>query len=218
MVLSADHGEMLGSHGRMSKNVWYEESIHIPLYIRQKGHLAPGRYPELFASPDHMPTLLGLLDIPVPDTCQGFNHASCIRGEESQAPQDAFLCSYPGMPEMVAAFEKKGMNSKCYGWRGIRTHRHTYVVNNGYAPDGHQVRLLYDNEKDPYRDAPCSNHRAESGSGKGLRKAVKRISGYATGPLPFIKQGSRRNYEQKKTGYFYYDRYPENRYAGLLWQ
>ena len=154
VVLSADHGEMLGSHGRMSKNVWYEESIHIPLYIRQKGHLAPGRYPELFASPDHMPTLLGLLDIPVPDTCQGFNHASCIRGEGSQAPQDAFLCSYPGMPEMVAAFEKKGMNSKCYGWRGIRTHRHTYVVNNGYAPDGHQVRLLYDNEKDPYQMHP----------------------------------------------------------------
>ena len=28
VVLSADHGEMLGSHGRMSKNVWYEESIH----------------------------------------------------------------------------------------------------------------------------------------------------------------------------------------------
>ena len=134
--------------------MWYEESIHIPLYIRQKGHLAPGRYPELFAEPGHMPTLLGLLDIPVPDTCQGFNHASCIRGEGSQAPQDAFLCSYPGMPEMVAAFEKKGMNSKCYGWRGIRTHRHTYVVNNGYAPDGHQVRLLYDNEKDPYQMHP----------------------------------------------------------------
>ena len=37
VVLSADHGEMLGSHGHMGKNVWYEESIHIPLYIRQKG-------------------------------------------------------------------------------------------------------------------------------------------------------------------------------------
>ena len=37
VVLSADHGEMLGSHGRMSKNIWYEESIHIPLLMRQKG-------------------------------------------------------------------------------------------------------------------------------------------------------------------------------------
>ena len=154
VVLSADHGEMLGSHGRMSKNVWYEESIHIPLYLRWKGQLAPAEYKELLASPDHMPTLLGLLDIPVPDTCQGFDHAACIKGEADNAPQDAFLCSYPGMPDMVAEFEKRGMNSKCYGWRGIRTHRYTYVVNNGYAPGEQQVRMLYDNEKDPYQMNP----------------------------------------------------------------
>nr|WP_296010112.1 sulfatase [uncultured Blautia sp.] len=154
VVLSADHGEMLGSHGRMSKNVWYEESVHIPLYLRWKGQLAPAEYKELLASPDHMPTLLGLLDIPVPDTCQGFDHAACIRGEADNAPQDAFLCSYPGMPDMVAEFEKRGMNSKCYGWRGIRTHRYTYVVNNGYAPGEQQVRMLYDNEKDPYQMNP----------------------------------------------------------------
>lgn len=154
VVLSADHGEMLGSHGRMSKNVWYEESIHIPLYIRQKGRLAPAKYKELVASPDHMPTLLGLLDIPVPDTCQGFNHAPGILGQESDAPKDAFLCSYPGMPEMVAAFEKQGLNSKCYGWRGIRTHTHTFVINNGYKPGEKQVKMLYNNEKDPYQQNP----------------------------------------------------------------
>ena len=39
LVLSADHGEMMGSHSKMSKNNWYEESIHIPLMIRQKGRL-----------------------------------------------------------------------------------------------------------------------------------------------------------------------------------
>ena len=156
VVLSADHGEMLGSHNRMSKNVWYEESIHIPLYLRQKGRLKPEAYTELVASPDHMPTLLGLLDIPVPDTCQGFNHAPCIEGKADNAPKDAFLCSYPGMPEMVAEFERQGLNSKCYGWRGIRTHSHTYVINNGYEPKAGQVRLLYDNEKDPYQMNPVS--------------------------------------------------------------
>ena len=30
VVLSADHGEMMGSHSKMSKNIWYEESVHIP--------------------------------------------------------------------------------------------------------------------------------------------------------------------------------------------
>lgn len=154
IVLSADHGEMLGSHGRMSKNIWYEESIHIPLYLRQKGKLEPGEYRELIASPDHMPTLLGLLDIPVPDTCQGFDHSDCIRGRATDAPKDAFICSYPGMPEMVAEYEKKGLNSKCFGWRGVRTHTHTYVVDNGYAPGEKQSRLLYDNQMDPYQRYP----------------------------------------------------------------
>ena len=154
VVLSADHGEMLGSHGHMGKNVWYEESIHIPLYIRQKGRLVPVKYKELVASPDHMPTILGLLNIPVPDTCQGFNHAPGILGQENDAPQDAFLCSYPGMPEMVAAFEKQGLNSKCYGWRGLRTHTYTFVINNGYEPGEKQVKMLYNNEEDPYQQNP----------------------------------------------------------------
>lgn len=154
IVLSADHGEMMGSQGCMSKNVWYEESIHIPLYIRQKGSLQAGKYEELFASPDHMPTLLGLLGVEVPKTCQGFNHAAGIRGEKIDAPQDAFLCSYPGMPEMVSAFEKQGLNSKCFGWRGIRTHSHTYAIYNGYTPNENRVKLLYDNIKDPYQMKP----------------------------------------------------------------
>ena len=83
----------------------------------------------------------------------------CIRdrgilGQESNAPKDAFLCSYPGMPEMVVAFEKQGLNSKCYGWRGIRTHTHTFVINNGYKPGEKQVKMLYNNEKDPYQQNP----------------------------------------------------------------
>ena len=40
VVLSADHGDMMGSQGLMSKNVWYEESIHIPLVMRWKGKIA----------------------------------------------------------------------------------------------------------------------------------------------------------------------------------
>jgi len=68
VVLSADHGEMLGSHGLMSKNIWYEEAIKIPLMIRKKGSVEQKTNDVIFASPDHMPTLLDLLDLPIPDT------------------------------------------------------------------------------------------------------------------------------------------------------
>lgn len=34
VIFISDHGEMLGSHGLREKNVFYEESAHIPLMIR----------------------------------------------------------------------------------------------------------------------------------------------------------------------------------------
>ena len=57
VVLSADHGDCMGSHGLMGKNIWYDESIRIPLYIRGP-QIAAGRTDALIASQDHMPTLL----------------------------------------------------------------------------------------------------------------------------------------------------------------
>ena len=165
VVLSADHGEMLGSHGLMSKNIWYEEALHIPLNFRQKGRILPGEYRELFPSIDHMPTLLGLLDLPVPDTCDGVSHAEGIlekgvgqrkETDVEEAKKEMFICSYPGGAEMVAAFAKKGLTHKAYGWRGIKTKRYTYVICNGYAPGEKQAEYLYDHWTDPSEQHPIS--------------------------------------------------------------
>ena len=158
VVLSADHGEMLGSHGLMSKNIWYDEALHIPLIFRQKGRLKPGKNDVIFASPDHMPTLLELLDLAVPETCEGYSHAdSLIRGSAVPGePEDMLICSYPGGADMVAAFSKRGLTHKAYGWRGIRNRRYTYVITNGYAPDEPQRELLYDRGLDPYEMNPAA--------------------------------------------------------------
>ncbi|MEG2700113.1 MAG: sulfatase [Hungatella sp.] len=154
VILSADHGDMMGSQGLMSKNVWYEESVHIPLMMRQKNRIAAGENAEIFASPDHMPTVLGLLDLPIPVTCQGYNHVKGIFGEDKEVPTDMLLCSYPGGSEMVAAFSSKGLTHKAYGWRGVKNHRYTYVIHNGYAPGEMQKEYVYDHESDPYELHP----------------------------------------------------------------
>lgn len=39
VIFTSDHGEMLGSHGMREKNVFYEESAHIPLLIRLPGRI-----------------------------------------------------------------------------------------------------------------------------------------------------------------------------------
>ena len=38
VILSADHGDMMGSHGLMGKHVWYEESIKIPFVLHVPGN------------------------------------------------------------------------------------------------------------------------------------------------------------------------------------
>lgn len=166
VVLSADHGEMMGSHGLMSKNVWYEESIHIPLMMRQKNRLRSRSYEEIVASIDHMPTVLELLELPAPDTCDGVSHAKGIlddRAREAseedggtafEVPQSMFLCSYPGGADMVAAFAERGLTHKAYGWRGIKDKRYTYVASRGYAPDEEWMERLYDSQEDPYELNP----------------------------------------------------------------
>ncbi len=154
VVLSADHGEMLGSHGLMSKNIWYNESIHIPLMIRQKGRINSSDHDVIFASPDHMPTILGLLDFPIPDTCEGYSHAAGILGDDPDSPEDMLICSYPGGADMVAQFSKLGLNHKSYGWRGIKDKRYTYVITNGYSPGEPQTEYLYDSVNDPYEMNP----------------------------------------------------------------
>lgn len=161
VVLSSDHGDMLGSHGRMSKNIWYQESIHIPLMIRKKGEFLPNNSDVIFASPDHMPTILSLLSLPIPDTCQGYSHMRSMFATDNDAPTHAFICSIPGMPSMVNTFTKRGLNHKSYGWRGVYTKKYTYVVNNGYEPNSITQVLLYNNIDDPFQLHPITITKSE---------------------------------------------------------
>jgi len=60
VVLTADHGEMLTSHGLIGKHVWYEESIGIPLAI-SGGGLEPRTISTVLGTPDMAPMRASLL-------------------------------------------------------------------------------------------------------------------------------------------------------------
>ncbi|QUI22235.1 sulfatase [Vallitalea pronyensis] len=163
VVLSADHGEMLGAHGRTGKNIWYEESINIPFIIRGGG-IKAGRTDVLFSSIDHMPTLLDLLGIDIPSTVHGrsFKHVlmhPSNRADKQQdtvedEPKSIFLSMIPGLPELVEPYRERGLNNKAFGWRGLRTKTHTYVVDNGCHPEDKQVRYIYHLKDDPLQLNP----------------------------------------------------------------
>jgi arylsulfatase A-like enzyme len=65
VIFTSDHGEMLGSHGMREKNVFYEESAHIPLMIRMPGRIKPGCVVDGYVSNiDLFATINDYLDLP----------------------------------------------------------------------------------------------------------------------------------------------------------
>ena len=83
VIVTCDHGTNLGSHGRLSKGgPIYEQVGHVVLMARVPG-VSAGRRPQMVQPADLMPTLLDLVDVPVPATCQGRSFASLIRGTDS---------------------------------------------------------------------------------------------------------------------------------------
>lgn len=154
VVLSADHGELLGSHGLMAKHSWHEESIGIPCIMRWTGRLASGRTNLLFNSVDIMPTLLGLMNLDTPATVEGADYSSALLEQREVEVESAFISAFPGRREVIEQFARLGLDNKQYGWRGVRTLRYTYVIHKGYAPDEPVERILYEHVTDPYQTNP----------------------------------------------------------------
>ena len=64
VIFTSDHGEMLGAHGMREKNVFYEESSHIPLLIRYPGKIKPQVQVDGYVSlVDLFPTILDYLGV-----------------------------------------------------------------------------------------------------------------------------------------------------------
>lgn len=138
VVFTADHGEMMGSHNRMHKNVWYDESMLVPFIIRWPRRINPGRDDLLLSAPDVMPSLLALMGqrSAIPETIEGRDYSGIFLGEPVDRPNSAF---YLYVDPMASASK---------GARGIRTHDHTFVIQ---KQDRSETVLLYDNQSDPYQ-------------------------------------------------------------------
>ena len=140
LVMTADHGDMLGSHAEIRKQRPWDESILVPLLVRWPGGLGQSgrKLSAPFGSPDIMPTLLGLCGIKVPGTVEGENRAAWLRGEEADGDRAELICCITPFGEWTR--DKGGRE-----FRGLRTTRYTYVR----SLDG--PWLLYDNQDDRYQ-------------------------------------------------------------------
>jgi arylsulfatase A-like enzyme len=136
IVFTSDHGELFGAHGRRAKNIFYEEAVRVPYLIKWEEHLKPNTKRNfVFNTVDIMPTLLSLMELPVPKEVEGYDYSDCVAGIKDTDDGALMMCTGP---------------TAIYGdgneWRAYRTKQYTYGV---FKSDG--LELLFDNVVDPYQ-------------------------------------------------------------------
>ena len=146
VVFTSDHGDMLMSYGWPNNKGRAEHgSCRVPLLMRWPERLKPGTNDSLVGALDLMPTLLGLLGLPVPDTCQGTDCSEAIVAGQDVGIEEQPLFFLPG------------------NWRGIYTRRYTHAYSllpdkpgtEGYTPL--TCNILYDRERDPWETSNLFN-------------------------------------------------------------
>jgi choline-sulfatase len=89
VVFTSDHGDYLGSHGRVQKGDLHEESVRIPLLIRWPARLKPRLASAQVAGlVDLAPTLLDLAGVVIPEHLHGRSLAPVLQGETDRLEQD----------------------------------------------------------------------------------------------------------------------------------
>jgi arylsulfatase A-like enzyme len=94
IIMTSDHGEMMGDYGLMGKGGFFPESQHIPLIIRVPG-LPEGQVCSEYTSAiDLFPTLLGLQGAEAYNSLDGCDLGPVLRGNTEQTGHDAAVWEF----------------------------------------------------------------------------------------------------------------------------
>lgn len=159
IVFFSDHGEMFGENGRVYKMIFYDSAARVPFMVRWKGKIKAGQ--EIDAclnTPDIMPSLLSLMDLPIPESVEGTDLSPLALGKKCREPEFAF------MQGMGHTYQWKDGHE----WRAVRDKQYTYAR---YLIDGSE--LLFDNIADPRQTQNLVNHREYDKILKRMRKQMQ---------------------------------------------
>lgn len=135
VVFTSDHGDLHKAHGRpWTKSFPEDESCRVPLLIHYPKKLKPRSSELLVGTLDLMPTILGMMNLPIPDACDGQNLTPHILSGNDDAVASVPLFYF--IPS----------------WRGVFTKDFTYSKR---GPMKGKAKLewntLYDRKADPYQ-------------------------------------------------------------------
>lgn len=149
VVFGSDNGYFLGERGLVHKWLMYEESIRVPLIVRDPRLAGNRRVDQLALNIDVAPTLFDLAGIAPPAGLDGRSLRPLIEGRPTEWRTDFFYEHHFGANQRIPPTE------------GVRTETWKYIAYPG-EPTGYEE--LYDLKADPFEEknlARDSAHREQ---------------------------------------------------------
>ena len=146
IVLTTDHGEMMGDHHLFGKGGYFDQSFHIPLIVRDPSRPAThgttvGAFTEAV---DVMPTILEAIGAPVPHQLDGRSLVPFLDGHPPGAWREAVHWEFDFREVATGRAQKAlGLPAERCNLAVYRTEQVKYVHFAGLPP------LLFDLERDP---------------------------------------------------------------------
>ena len=93
IIITADHGEMLGEHGELTHTYFiYQGAIKVPLIFKLPEHNQPARIKSIAGIIDIVPTVCSLLNSDTPEHIQGVDLSASIQGEDTSEQERYLYC------------------------------------------------------------------------------------------------------------------------------
>jgi arylsulfatase A-like enzyme len=91
IVFTSDHGEYMGDHHMVEKELFYEQAIHVPLIMSMPGRIPPGLVIDSFVETvDFLPTCMEAAELAVPRAVDGRSVFPLIDGTAQSWRQEVF--------------------------------------------------------------------------------------------------------------------------------
>jgi arylsulfatase A-like enzyme/Tfp pilus assembly protein PilF len=137
VIMTGDHGEARGDHGELTHGLFaYEATLRIPLLLWCPGRIPPGRTQKSARHVDILPTVLGLVGVPVPAGLPGH---SLLSGREEDATY---------FESLSASLNR--------GWAPLAG-----VIGDGFKYVDLPIPELYDLKKDPAESRNLASERRD---------------------------------------------------------
>lgn len=134
VIVTSDHGELLGDHYSMQKSKAWQGSVHIPFLVYGPGIKGKQKFVQPVGWEDIMPTILELADTKIPDSVEGMSLASLLKSGKDDSLREYFHgeCSHFN-PDRYGGYEDQQKDNNF-----------VYEVGSQYLTDGKMKYIWYE--------------------------------------------------------------------------